>query len=65
MLFFALSNQSNKEVCIYLDSNKMLKREGTSRVITKNGIGIDDYWRDEEDPATKWPNHLLQDEISE
>ncbi|MDP3560212.1 MAG: cupin domain-containing protein [Legionellaceae bacterium] len=64
MLFFALSNQSNKEVCIYPDSNKILEKDGNKRVITKNGIKIDDYWRDEEDPTTKWPSHILQDETS-
>jgi uncharacterized cupin superfamily protein len=62
MLFFALSNQSNNEVCIYPDSNKILKKNGENRVITINGIEIDDYWQGEENPATKWPKHILQDE---
>lgn len=64
MLFFALSNQSNKETCTYPDSNKMLKKDGKNRVITQNDLEIDDYWRDEEDPATKWPKHILQNETS-
>lgn len=64
MLFFALSNQSNKEICTYPDSSKMLKKDGKNRVITQNDLEIDDYWRDEEDPATKWPKHILQNETS-
>lgn len=62
MLFFALSNQSHNEICTYPDSNKSLKKEEENRVITQNGIEIDDYWRDEEDPSVKWPKQIFQDE---
>ena len=58
---FSIFLPTNKEVCIYPDSNKILEKDGNNRVITKNGIKIDDYWSDEEDPTTKWPSHILQD----
>lgn len=60
MLFFALSNKSHHEICTYPDSNKMLKKDGENSVLTQNGLEIDNYWKDEEDPAVKWPKHILQ-----
>ena len=31
ILFFALSNRSDREICIYPDSNKMLNKDGQAR----------------------------------
>ncbi len=56
-LFFALSSKDSDEICDYPDSNKRL--EGRTRTITQNGIKVEDYWKDEEDPRKFWPKNLI------
>jgi len=53
-LFLALSNKAEDEVCEYPDSNKRWERK--SKKLTQNGVEIEDYWKDEEDPDLKWPS---------
>jgi len=52
-LYFALSNKSPADFCEYPDSKKILDR--LTSTLTQNGVEIKDYWKDEENPRSKWP----------
>ncbi|MES2857215.1 MAG: cupin domain-containing protein, partial [Bdellovibrionota bacterium] len=56
-VFFALSNNTENEVCTYPDSNKMY--DAGTRVVTQGGVVVDDYWKDEENPRPHWPEHIV------
>ncbi|MGZ3790625.1 MAG: cupin domain-containing protein [Bacteriovorax sp.] len=56
-LFFALSNKAANEVCEYPDSNKKWDRE--KKKLFQNGKEVDDYWKDEEHPESKWPSSII------
>jgi uncharacterized cupin superfamily protein len=55
--FFALSNDHPEEVCDYPDSRKKLETKLDR--ITQDGVEVDDYWKDEEDPRSHWPADIL------
>jgi uncharacterized cupin superfamily protein len=55
--FFALSNNVFDEVCEYPDSSKKWERK--SKRLSQNGVEVDDYWKDEENPRAKWPSEIV------
>ena len=57
-LFFALSNKEASEICEYPDSNK--KWERSSKKLFQNGIELENYWKDEENPDQYWPKEIIK-----
>jgi len=57
-IFFALSSVDPEEICDYPDSNKRMDIK--NKTLTQNGINIEDYWKDEEDPRKFWPIDILE-----
>lgn len=56
-LFFALSSEDPEEVCEYPDSAK--KFDTRKKEITQQGVKVDDYWKDEENPKKFWPKEIV------
>lgn len=56
--FLALANTSKNDVCHYPDSRKVYGENG----VTQDGKPAD-YWKDEEEPAKYWPEHVLRGDI--
>lgn len=56
--FFALSNKSSQDICEYPDSKKTMER--STRAIKQNGILVDSYLKDEENPQKSWPKELIK-----
>ena len=54
--FFAISNKSEDETCEFPDSNKKWDRK--SKQLTQNGVAVQDYWKDEENPENFWPKEI-------
>lgn len=52
LLFLALSNKAEDEICEYSDSDKRWERK--TKTLTQGGAPIEDYWKDEEHPDLKW-----------
>lgn len=58
-LFFALSNKEPNEICEYPDSNKKWDRQ--KKKLFQNDSEVEDYWKDEENPESKWPKNIISD----
>lgn len=58
--FFALSNNFQDEICEYPDSSKRWDRRLKS--LTQNGEEIKNYWKDEENPRSRWPEVIMSRE---
>lgn len=55
--FFALSDYAADEVCEFPDSNKKWERKLNR--LSQGGIEVSDYWKDEENPQSKWPSAII------
>ncbi len=56
-LFLALSNKESDEICEFPDSNKRWSRQ--QKKLFQNGIELQDYWKDEENPEKFWPKDIF------
>lgn len=57
-LFLAFSNKEPNEVCEYPDSNK--KWDRVQKKLFQNGIELENYWKDEENPDQYWPKDIIK-----
>lgn len=57
-IFFALSNKEPNEICEYPDSNKKWDRQ--QKKLFQNGLEIENYWKDEENPGQYWPKEYIK-----
>jgi uncharacterized cupin superfamily protein len=56
-LFLALSNKEQNEICEFPDSNKKWYRQ--QKKLFKDGVELENYWKDEESPDKFWPKEIL------
>lgn len=56
-MFLALSNKEANEICEYPDSKKRWERQ--QKKLFQEGIEIQDYWKDEENPERFWPKDIV------
>ena len=57
-IFLALSNKEPNDVCEFPDSNKKWNRQ--EKKLFQNGVELDNYWKDEENPEKYWPVEIVK-----